>query len=376
MIREKNMKIILAGGGTLGSVSPLIGIWQLLKEKNNSLETLFVGSKKGPERAFVSKYQIPYKSILSGKLRRYFSLLNVIDLIKIVLAIFQSFSLLIKFKPDYIISAGSFVSVPLIWASKFFKIKVILYQSDLKVGLANKLCQKRADYIFTAFPETVDQFPKEKTETVGSVLRKEIKCVRSKIEDRRSRILILGGGTGSEFVNNLIIDSLKELAQKFKIAHVTGKEKDQRSTCPPTCPPKRKWRGKFEGRRRKIEDLNYQSFELLVDDYYKKIAEADLVISRAGLSTLMELSYLAKPTILIPLPDSAQEQNAEYFCQKNAAICLKQKDLTSEKLIEKINGLMENHSQLKNLSGNIHGIFQHQGEKTIVNEIFVYQGRG
>lgn len=344
------MKIILAGGGTLGSVSPLIAIRQSLKEKDDNLQTLFVGTKDGPEKAFIERYKIPYKSILSGKLRRYFSLLNVIDVIKIILAIFQSFCLLIRFKPDFIISAGSFVAVPVIWASKSFKTKVILYQSDLKVGLANKLCQKGADYIFTAFLETVAQFPKGKTDVVGSVLRDEInKKVgwrQSTFSKNRRNIMILGGGTGSESINQVIKKSINQLSD-FKIVHVTGK-----------------------GKGIDIQEENYQSFELLTDDYYQKIAESDLVISRAGVSTLMELSYLSKPTVLIPLPDSAQIQNADYLCQRKAAVCLEQKELTSTMLIKKINELINNHRQLKNLSENIYKVLQHQGEEKIAQKIY------
>ena len=337
------MKIILTGGGTLGSVSPLIGIWQELKNKDLDLEVLFVGTKKGPEKAFVEKYGIPYKSIISGKLRRYFSLMNLIDLIKISLSIFQSFSLLIKFKTDVIISAGSFVSVPLVWASKFFKTKIVIYQPDLKLGLANKLCQKQADLIFTAFPETVEQFSK-KAEVVGSVLRNEIQEVKPS-EFRKKNILILGGGTGSEFLNELIAQSISKL--DYNITHVTGRNKQSNV----------------------IHDTRYTIHELLTDNYYEKIAEADLVISRAGLSTLMELSYLSKPTILIPLPDSAQEQNAEYFCQKQAAVCLKQDELTSEKLVEVINGLISDEGRRTKLSSNIHNIIKHGGEKQIFKAI-------
>lgn len=342
------MKIILAGGGTLGSVSPLIAIWQKLKEKDSNLETLFIGSKRGPEKQFIKSYQILFKSIFSGKLRRYLSLLNIIDLFKITLAFFQSLIILYKYSPDFIISAGSFVSVPLIWASRFRRTKVVLYQPDLKLGLANKLCQNQADYIFSAFPETVEQFSK-KTEVVGTVLRNMIQKIESRDSTYKEckNILILGGGTGSQRINEIIIESLDRLTKDYKITHITGKNK-----------------------RSKTQDHNYQSFELLTDNYYQKIAESDLVISRGGLSTLMELSYLAKPTLLIPLPDSAQEENAEYVCQKQAAICLNQNELNSEKLVEKINKVINNKQQMTKLSENIHHIFIHNGEEKISQKIY------
>ena len=341
------MKIILFGGGTLGSVCPLIGIWQSLKKKDDKLDTLFIGTKSGPEKNFISKYNIPFKSISSGKLRRYFSFQNVIDLFKIEIAFWQSIYILFRFKPDVIISAGSFVAVPLIWASKFFKTKVILYQPDLVPGLANKLNQNQANYIYTAFSDTTKYYPKNKVKVAGTVLRHEIKEVNSKLKTENLRLLILGGGTGSESINQLIKKSINQL-NDYQITHVTGK-------------------GKGVGRKTKEEKSNYESVELLTDDYYQKIAEADLVVSRAGLSTLMELSYLLKPTILIPLPDSPQEQNAYYFCELNAAVCLPQKSLTTEKFIKAIKN---SDDELITLGKNLNQAFTHGGEELIAQKIY------
>jgi len=388
------MKIILIGGGTLGSVSPLIGIWQSLRKKDISLKAFFIGTKNGPESILASKYQIPYQSILSGKLRRYPSLRNLTDIFKIILAFFQSIFILQKIKPDVIVSAGSFAAVPLIWASGLFKTRVVLYQPDLTPGLANRLCQKQADYIFTAFDETSKKYPSNKVQAVGTVLRHEIKNTKSKIKDRRSRLLILGGGTGSQAINQLIKGSVNQLSD-YQILHVTGKGKS--STFPrdiKLCEknflkitPQSGLRSQsyFGGagqdrkvlekvldkdRRSKIEGQNYQSFELLTDDYYQKIAEADLVVSRAGLSTLMELSCLSKPVILIPLPNSPQEKNAKYFCKNNGAVCLKQAGLTSATLTKTIKELMQNKQQLKKLSENIYKILVHGGEDKIAQKIY------
>jgi len=348
------MKVILAGGGTLGSVSPLIAIYQKLKKQNNSLEFLFVGTKNGPEGEFVGRYDLPYRFIAGGKFRRYFSLWNLVDIFNVKLGFIQSFFILKRFKPDVIISAGSFVAVPLIWASALFKIKVILYQPDLKVGLSNKLCQKFAFRIFTAFPETVKDFPADKAEYLGSLLRQEIAQVLPfATNNQQPIILVLGGGTGSAFINQFIFQLLPELTGKYRVIHVTGHNKntETRNPKPET--------------NTNVQNLNYQKFELLRNNYYQTIADADLVISRAGVSTLMELSYFGKPVILIPLPDSAQEQNAEYFCVKNAAVCLIQNGLTSEKLIGAVDNLRGDRDLTEQLSQNIHQIFEHNNYQII-----------
>ncbi len=348
------MKIIFAGGGTLGSVAPLIAIWQKLKEKDNKIEFLFIGTKNGLEKEFVARYQIPYRTIITGKWRRYFSFWNFIDIFKFGLSVIQSFNLLRKLKPGFIISAGSFVAVPLIWAAYFFKTKVIFYQSDFKIGLANRLCQKQADYIFTTFSETVSQFPQNKTVCLGTLLREEIKQVQliSINERHQPTILILGGGTGSAFINQLIGQSLAELTKIYKIVHITGQRKKN-----------------LIGHRSQVMG-NYWPCEILTDDYYQKMAEADLVVSRAGVSTLMELSYLGKPVILIPLPNSAQVENAVYLCQRNAAICLEQKNLTPKKLTKTIEQIINDKRLMSILKDNIYQIFNHDGGEIIAQKIY------
>jgi len=340
------MKIILIGGGTLGSVSPLIAVWQRLGKKDAELQTLFVGTDAGPEKEFVARYQIAYRAISAGKLRRYFSWNTFLDFFRILFGCLQSFFILRKFRPDVIFSAGSYVAVPPVWLARFFKTKVVLYQPDLKIGLANKLCQKNADLIFTAFPETNSQFSGQ-AESVGAVLRAEIGLVKNN-DSKTENILVLGGGTGSASINNLIHDSLAELAKRYRIIHITGKNKS----------------GSFPQKE------NYQSFELLAEDYFARIADASLVISRAGLSTLMELSYLSKPVILVPLPESAQEENAKYFCRKQSAICLKQDQLNSAGLIAKVNQLMSDWEARKKLGEQINRILPHQGAEIIAEKIY------
>ncbi|HAH04524.1 MAG: UDP-diphospho-muramoylpentapeptide beta-N- acetylglucosaminyltransferase [Parcubacteria group bacterium GW2011_GWA2_43_17] len=335
------MKLILTGGGTLGSVSPLIGVWQELK-RQTEVETLFVGGKKGPEAGLIKSYGFSFKTISAGKLRRYFSLKNFSDICLFVLGFFQSVKILKEFRPEIIISAGSYVAVPLIWASCFFKTKVVIYQPDLKVGLANRLSKKLAAWIFVSFPETAKHFPPKKTAVVGTVLRQEIGQPFVQPANKRPLLLFLGGGTGSATINRLAAQALPGL-KDYDIFHLTGQNKNQPAG-----------------------GINYGSAEFLASGYEQKLLQADLVISRAGFSTLMELSFLAKPAVLIPLPNSPQEQNAEYFCRRQAAVCLEQKSLTVAKLIETIGSALE---QSRSLSKNIHKIFSHDGAHLISQKI-------
>ena len=134
------MKILLTGGGTMGSVSPLLAIVEELK-KQNEIEFLWLGTQKGPEKKVIENYKIPFKAIFSGKLRRYFSWQNFIDLFFIKIGLWQSFFILLKFKPDVILSAGSFVGVPVIFAGWLLHIPCLIHQLDIRLTLANKLTQ-------------------------------------------------------------------------------------------------------------------------------------------------------------------------------------------------------------------------------------------
>ncbi len=335
------MKVFLTGGGTLGSVSPLIGIYQKLKEKDNNLVTFFIGTKSGPEKEFVKQYCVKYESIVSTKYRRYSSLKSFLIPGLLFISFWQSLFLLIKHKPDWIIGAGSFVQVPLIWASKFFKTKVVLYQSDLKKGLANKLNEKQADLIFVTFPESKKYFKNlNKVQVVGTVLRSEINEVNNNEENI---LLVLGGGTGATSINNLIKESICELTKDFKVIHVTG-----------------------QGKKLDFKHDNYEQYEILLDDYYEKLNQAKLIISRAGLSSIMELSYLAKNSILIPLPRSSQVDNAKYICFKKGAVCLEQDELNSNKLIKAVKRNI-------NLGNEFNKIFKHQGEIIIADTIYEFK---
>jgi UDP-N-acetylglucosamine--N-acetylmuramyl-(pentapeptide) pyrophosphoryl-undecaprenol N-acetylglucosamine transferase len=346
---SNGLKVILTGGGTLGSVSPLVALWQEMKQADSSAYFLFVGTKNGPEKDFLKKYEIEFQPLPSIKFRRYFSFLNVVDFFKLFFVIIRSVVLLKRFKPDVIISAGGFIAVPLVWAAKFFsKTKVVLYQSDLRAGLANKLCQKRANLIFTAFKETLSDFPKNKTFLAGALIRQECSEVdQNKIHDYPPRILILGGGTGSKFINDLIAGLLPELTTKYQVNHVTGKNK-----------------------RLNQEMKNYSQFELLDQDYYEKINQADLVISRAGLSTLMELAFLGKAIILIPLADSPQTANAEYFSQKQSVLIYSQKENTKADLLNLINRIMTDNALKEKIQSNVKNIFLLNGREKISQEIF------
>jgi UDP-N-acetylglucosamine--N-acetylmuramyl-(pentapeptide) pyrophosphoryl-undecaprenol N-acetylglucosamine transferase len=342
---NSSKKILLTGGGTAGSVAPLLAVANQLSIINYKLliKFLWIGTKYGPERKMVEEEKIEFKSIVSGKLRRYFSAQNVVDPFLIIAGFIQSLFIILKQRPALIMSAGSFVSVPVIWAGWLCRVPILIHQQDARPGLANKLMAPFADVITVTFEKSLADYGKKAVWTGNAgrelIINNEKLIMKSKLEFNKNLpvLLVMGGGTGAVAINEMIWERLDELTKLCQIIHLTGKNK---------LAPK----NKFTGR----EIINYKSFEFMNrEEIAEAYAVADMVVSRAGMGALTELSYLGKPAIIIPMPDSHQEENAKIFKEKNAAIVLDQKNITAKILIKNIKELLENKSLQNKLSKDI-----------------------
>jgi len=358
------MRILLSGGGTMGSVSPLLAIAEKIKEKEDVVNFLWLGTKKGPEKKIIEKNNIIFKSIYGGKFRRYFSFKNFIDPLLILIGFFQSFFILLKFKPDIILTAGSFVSVPVVWAGWFLNIPSIIHQQDIRKGLANKLMTPFAYRITVTFEKFLKEFPSHKVVWTGNPIREELKVKSEKLELEEIKkifnlekdlptLLVMGGGTGALELNKLVVQALPKLLKFCQVIHLTGRNKNS----------------KFQILDSELKN-RYHSYEFLTEKMKYAYLVADLVVSRAGMGTLTELSVLAKPAIIIPIPNSHQEENANFFKKHQAAIMLSQINLTPEKLTEKIKKLLQNKEKLVSLSENIHKLIKADAAEIIIEEIF------
>lgn len=347
------MKIILSGGGTGGSVTPLISIYQAIKKIDPNVEFLWICPKNDPVAELPATLGIKIINIFSGKLRRYFSIWNFIDPLFIFIGYCQSKSIIKKFKPDWIISAGSFVSVPLVWANAG-KAKVLIHQQDVIPGLANKLMAKKADLITVALEGSLKDFDSKKTKLVGNPIRQEIfsaDLLAAKkifdLEENTKTILVIGGSTGAAKLNELIIAAAPELVKFCQIIHITGG----------------KVKNDFENRR-------YKPYDFLTHQLKDALAAADLVITRAGMGVLTEISGLKKPALIIPMPKSHQEANAYEFYKNNAAAMASELDLVPEKLVAKIRTLLKDESALENFKRNLPKVLKTDAAEKIAGLLF------
>lgn len=347
------MKIILTGGGTIGSVSTLIAVFEEIKKRNPQVEFLWIGTRKGPEKKLISSYGIPMKEVFSGKLRRYFSFHNFFDPFLITLGIFQSIKIILKFKPNVILSAGGYVAFPVSFAGAFLGKTIMIHQQDIKLTLTNKILIPFAKIITVAFSSSLKDFPKEKTKLVGNPVRADILTGESTrgyelfgFDSSLPVVLILGGGTGAEKLNQIVILSLEKLLVFCQVIHLTG--------------------GKIE---KTAKHPRYKSFDFLTGDLKHAYAIADLVVTRAGMSTLTEIAALQKPAIIIPMPDSHQEDNANQFFKDNAAAVVNQKNLTPDSFVLAVKTLLEDKDEMENFKRNIPKIIQTNAAKEIADMI-------
>jgi UDP-N-acetylglucosamine--N-acetylmuramyl-(pentapeptide) pyrophosphoryl-undecaprenol N-acetylglucosamine transferase len=320
---EKERKILLVGGGTLGSVSPLLAI-----AEKYPANYLFVGTKDGPERSVVEAIGLDFKHIVSGKLRRYFSWQNFVDIFKLKIAWWQSLFLLFKFKPDIVLTAGSFVAVPVVWAAWFLRIPVIVHQQDIKVGLANKLMAPFAKKITITFEISKNLFSTKKVIVTGNPVRTGSK----KISDQPA-IVITGGGLGARGFNKFLSEFIPRLTKTHQVHHILGdKNYDQALDLP-----------------------NYRAYRFVKEGMSDLLSQSDIVISRAGLSITTEVAAHKKALVLIPIPESHQEDNAKFFAQNNAAIMVRQ---GSGKILSRyLDKLLPNKQLQQALAGNLYNLF-------------------
>mgnify|MGYP000036216815 FL=1 len=337
-------KLLLTGGGTAGHVTPNIAMLPLLREQGYDIS--YIGSYNGIEKKLITEQNVPYYGISTGKLRRYFDLKNLTDPFRVIKGCFEARKLIRTIKPDVVFSKGGFVSVPVVLAAHREHIPVIIHESDMTPGLANKICIPYANKVCCNFPETVAMIPDGKGILTGTPIRAELSHGDRQtgldlchFTSNKPVIMVIGGSLGAQHVNEAIRSILPSLLERFQVVHLCGKGKVDESFYSTT---------------------GYYQFDYIDKELKDLFAAADIVVSRAGANAIFELLSLNKPNLLIPLPAGAsrgdQILNAQSFKKQGFSMVLPEEELTNESLYLAICNLYEHRSEyidcMKKSSGN------------------------
>ena len=336
--KETKIRLLLTGGGTGGHLFPAVATAQKFKEQMPDTEVLFVGTKRRVDTKSLGAYGFASESVLCYGLKGK----NPLELLKALavlpLSCLQALLVIRRFKPDIIFGVGGYVTGPVVAAGKILRIPVVIHEQNSVPGLANRKLGRFADRVCLSLPGSGTKFPAEKILYTGNPVRSKILELAGKTQSRKSgrrTLLILGGSQGAQAVNGMVIEALCSLTdeqlQEIRVIHQTGaRDEDQ-------------VRNAYQKRG---VDAEVAGFFTQMHEVYE---QADLLVSRAGATTLSEIAVLGKPAILIPYPyaaDNHQEKNGQYYVSGGGAVQFIQKDLTAKHLGETILGLINNDEKL------------------------------
>jgi len=323
----------MTGGGSAGHVTPNLALVPKLKKLGYEIQ--YIGTSEGIERKIIKGENIKYHVIASGKLRRYFDVKNFTDPFKVVKGVFDAIKIIRKEKPNIVFSKGGFVSVPVVLAAKFNRVPVIIHESDITPGLANKLSVPYCTKVCVTFPEALEHFNKSKGVLTGSPIREELfkgsREVGLKLmgfKGDKPVLLIMGGSLGARVLNENIRSEIESFTKKYDIVHICGK-------------------GNLDTKLENWE--GYKQFEYVDKELTHILTACDLIISRAGSNAIFEFLALRKPNLLVPLSGKSsrgdQILNAKSFEKSGYSMVLPQEELKQGILFAKVNELYKNRIQ-------------------------------
>lgn len=342
------MKILLTGGGSGGHFYPVIAVAAAIRkvakaEKILDPEIYYLAPRPYDKRALFD-LGIIYRRTTAGKIRRYFSLLNIIDIFKAIWGSFKAVFQVYSIYPDVIFGKGGFVSFPVMFAARLLRIPVIIHESDTVPGKVNKWAGKFATKIALSFPEAAEYFPKDKVALTGNPIRNEIlHPVREgsrdflKIEENLPIVLILGGSQGAQLINEHVIDALPVLLEKYYVLHQTGAANYKITTETVNVV--------LQNNDKKYRYRPYDNLDPLT--LRMAAGAASIVVSRAG-STIFEIAAWGLPSILIPITSSNgdhQRKNAFSYARTGAAVVIEEANLSSHILRAEIDRILEREEE-------------------------------
>ena len=347
------MKILFTGGGSGGHFYPIIAIAeevnQIARENKLIGLELFYMSHSPYNEGLLFEHNITFKKNTAGKMRIYFSLMNIIDLFKTGWGVVVSLWTIFSIYPDVIFGKGGYASFPALLAGKLLRIPVVIHESDSVPGRVNAWAGKFASRIAISYPESAQFFPAGKTAYTGNPIRKDIQHALSvgaheylQLDPSLPTLLVIGGSQGAQLINDTLVDALPRLVEKYQIIHQTGKANLQliKDTVSVVLHD-----NKHADRYKPFDYLNNLALRM-------SAGAASLVISRAG-SSLFEIASWEKPSIVIPITKSNgnhQRMNAYAYARTGAAVVLEEANLSGNILSAEVDRLIGNPEMLAEMS--------------------------
>lgn len=349
------MKVLVTGA----HFTPAVATIEQLK-KMDDVKVIYVGRNttlegdktESVESKVIPEMGIKFIPIIAGRLQRSLTVFTLFSLLKIPIGFLQAFFIILRERPDVILSFGGYVAVPVVIAGWLFSIPIIIHEQTLVSGLANKISSFFADKIAVSFKKS--DFNGEKVIITGNPVRSSIIEASKNSYSRHPglpAVLVVGGNQGSHVINIAVEGCLKELTKRAFIFHQTGNSKY-----------------KDYERLSKFENASYRVFKFINEDWAKILGKCDLVISRAGINTLTEISLLGKPALIIPIPNREQNKNAKYFEDLGLIKILPQSKLLPVTLLENITAMLKNLDSLKEKAKKAERVFIPDAAKRLALE--------
>jgi UDP-N-acetylglucosamine--N-acetylmuramyl-(pentapeptide) pyrophosphoryl-undecaprenol N-acetylglucosamine transferase len=338
------LRIVVSGGGTGGHIYPALALIREIQKEHKNAEFLYIGTEKGLENTIVRRENIPFQSIHITGFKRKLSIDNVKTVIRFLKGVQKSKQYLKDFKADVVIGTGGYVCGPVVYAASKLGIPTIIHEQNSVPGLTNKFLSRYVDKVAICFQEAKSYFPQEKVELTGNPRASEVlnkDGIKGKLsvglKTNVPSVLVVGGSRGARPINEAILKSLSVLSEKpYQVLYVTGEVH-------------------YEEVLKEVELVGSPENVIVkpfIHNMPEVLAGMDLIVARAGATTLAELTSLGIPSILVPSPyvtNNHQEKNARALSDHGAAILMLEKDLTANKLIEQMDSLLLQKESLKEM---------------------------
>ncbi|HMO83159.1 MAG TPA: UDP-N-acetylglucosamine--N-acetylmuramyl-(pentapeptide) pyrophosphoryl-undecaprenol N-acetylglucosamine transferase [Candidatus Paceibacterota bacterium] len=342
------MRILIVGGGTGGHFYPLLAVAESLTEQSPKLDLYYMGPEPY-NLPMLQAQDIKFIYCPAGKLRLYPSIQNFFDFFRNIAGVFVALVKLFWLYPDVIFSKGGYTSVPVLLAARFLRIPVVIHDSDTVPGRASLLAKNFARYVAVSYPEAAKFFPVNKTALIGIPLRSEVTAPISDpfsvlgITNDLPLIYVTGGSSGAERLNDIVLRCLDELLPNYRIFHQVGSGKKAQLVVTA---------------QRLISNTNLQNRYFIAEHLdghtvNALLTAAQIVISRAGSTTIFEIATHGKPSIIIPIPENIsrdQRTNAYAYAKTGAASVLEEENLTETLLTTEINSIITNPARYTEMS--------------------------